>query len=149
MAADGDARDAERDQEVDDDETADRAAQERHAALALEHEERAHDAEDRARRADRRRVRRHEERAEAAGERGHEVDGGEPDVAGVALEDAADQVERVHVEGEVEEAVVDERGGDQAVVLAARHGRAEERQVVPERLQRAAAEAETRRRRCS
>ena len=98
---------------------------------------RAHQAEDRAGGADRDRVGREQQRAERARQQRREVDGGEADVPERRLEHRARGLEQVHVEGDVEEARVQEAAGDQAPVLVVdRDRRAEQGAVLDERRRR-------------
>ena len=117
MAAERDPGDDERYREVQDDEP-ERLAAEDVDLPPLEHQRRAHDSPDCPRSAHGERVRRPEERAGGACEPRDEVEERVPAVAQVLLERRADEPEHEHVHSEVEEAVVEERGGDQPPPLA-------------------------------
>ena len=125
MAADRDveAREQEREQQVDEDRRPEAGLHRVDAARAQEHDARAHQPEHRARRADRVAVRaREQDRAERAGQQRREVDRAEAPLAEARLEQLPEDVEQVHVEADVEEAEralrVQEAAGEQPPQLA-------------------------------
>ena len=115
--------------EVEDDEQADVGLQRVVAARAQVDRGGAHQAEDRARGADRERVGLDREGAEGAPQQRREVEGDEPRRAQHRLEHPPEDPQQVHVEGDVEQAGVQEAAGDQPPPVARRDVGAVEREV--------------------
>ena len=107
----------ERDDQVDD-EKRERAAAEHVVPLPLEDQRGAEDPEDRSGSADRDRIRVEQERAGGAGETRDQVERQEATAAESFLDGGADDPEHDHVQGDVEEAAVQEGGGDEPPPLA-------------------------------
>ena len=129
VPADRDARHEEREGQVEEQQRHDRADQ--HHAAPFQHEQRAHEREDRARCSDGRGARvRREQRAGAAAQGAEEVDDPEAQRADVALEPRAEDVERIHVEGDVQQVGVQEGGADDAPPVAGCHRLAGQRAVL-------------------
>ena len=90
-------------------------------AVALEHEARAENPEDRSGRADRRACRRHEERSSRAGEDGEEVHGEKAAAAEQVLERPPEPPEHEHVEEDVKRVRVQEGGCDEPPPVTVGH----------------------------
>ena len=120
------ARQAEPEQQVDEDQAADLAEQ--HLAAPVEHrvvrprdrEEHAEQPEHRARRADRWDVTTEQVAADRARRGREEVDREVQPRAVELLDERAREVQRVHVEDQVQESAVEQRHREQAPVLAVR-----------------------------
>ena len=97
------------------------------------HEREPEEAEDRARRPGRRLVGRGDERQDAAPGGAEEVDDEVLDVAVHLLDQRPEQVERDHVEGDVRDAEVDERAGEDAPPLPGHHVRAIDEELLDQR----------------
>jgi hypothetical protein len=117
VAADRDPGHGEREREVDD-EQRDRAAAEHVGLLALEHDGGAEDPEDRAGGPDGDRVGARDQRSGGAGDPRDDVEQDVPERPEPVLEGPADPPDGEHVHREVDRAVVQERGREQAVPLA-------------------------------
>ena len=101
--------------------------------LPLEDQHCAEDPEDRARGAEYRRRRRLEERYGGTGEARYEVQADVPRGAEVLLDHPPDHEQRVHVEADVEEALVQEHRRHEPIPATMRHVRPEEHHLVVER----------------
>ena len=121
VPAPGDARQREADHQVEQDQATDAALHDRDLPRPHLHGGRAHQTEDRPRRADRRRVRRHEQRAEGAAQQRDRVDRPELQPPQRRLEHLAEDVEHVHVEADVEQVLVHEAARHDPPPLTVRH----------------------------
>ncbi len=130
MAADRDAGNQERDPEVQHQRDAEAGLHRVDAARAHREDRRAHRPEDRARGADRDRVGRQQQRTERAADQRHEVDDPEAQLADRGLHQRAEEVQEVHVEGEVQQPGVQEAGADDPPPFAVGDERAEQRAVL-------------------
>src|ERR671932_2240043 len=130
MAAPRDPAEREAEDQVDDDQAERLAADDLTGREVLEHEQRAEEAEDRARRADGQDERRLEKRARGAGEQRHEVEEEVAPAAEHLLERRADEPPDAHVQADVEEVRVQEAGRDEAPPVAVRDVGAVEREPV-------------------
>ena len=119
MAANGDARDREREDEVEDDHP-EGAATEHVVALPLEDEARSENPEDRTRGAHGRLEWIEQQSAGRACKPGDQIEQQELSRADALLEQGAEPVERDHVQQQVERPVVQESGRDQPPVVALR-----------------------------
>ena len=136
MAADADPGHPEGEDQVDDDEDADLPDELLDAAMAGDDERGRHEAEDRARGADGELRRAQQQGAEGPGQQGDEVDAEEARRADRRLEQGAEDEQREHVERDVEEAGVQEPGGDDPPPVAVGDRRAVEARVVDQRCRR-------------
>jgi hypothetical protein len=135
VSADRDSRNREREREVDHDQRQ-RVAAETAGGLPLEDEHRAEDAEDCTGGADGDSGGVRDERARGAGETRHEVETDEAQPAEVVLDGRAEPPQREHVERDVDDVRVQERGRDQPPPVSRGDQRPEERPLVEERAAR-------------